>query len=271
MYKTINHLLFIFIFSFVVETKADQLDAIIEMSVEEMKKDADFKGMTNCLGVAQDKFLKVFRKTMRYCMDKHGFSEQAEIAMDICFNTQTEKGLGISSSVFNKCKAKYPDNESDKNSDEMDYSNMSQQEIAEQMEIEQQQAKEVMESAIAMSHAMSKGTEDQVTLPVYPSSQIISHFTQGMINEDNPQALPVAMFYSPDSLAKIIAFYDSHLARFDKKKFDGNMVVYMMNMADDFEPSTDMDAFQKSPHITLYPFMDEKGEQKISIEIAYKK
>jgi len=257
------------VISATAQVKADQLTAIIDMSVEQVKSDPDFKGMTACLGVSESKFLQAFRKTMRYCMDKHGFAESSENAMNACFDSQTEQRLRISGSLYKKCKAEYPDDEASSEGANVDYSNMSEEEFKQQMLVEQQRAKELLGSIIAMSEAATKGTEGQITLPIYSPSKIVSHFMDGMVNEDNPKAIPVAIFHSNDSLSKITEFYDNHLTKFGKKTYDEGMVIYMMNMKKDFEPLADVELYQQLPHVAIYQFVDENGKQKTSIEIAY--
>jgi len=251
------------------QVKADQIDAMIDMSLEQLKLDPDIKGMTTCLGVSESKFLEVFRNTMRYCMDKHGFAESSENAMNACFNSQTQQRLGTDKSLLNKCKDEYPDDEASSEGADVDYSNMSKEELEQQVLVEQQRGKELLGSIIAMSEAASKGTEGQITLPIYLPSKIVSHFMGDMVNEDNPKAIPVAIFHSNDSLSKITEFYDNHLTKFGKKTYDEGMVIYMMNMKKDFEPLANVELYQQLPHVAIYQFVDENGKQKTSIEIAY--
>jgi len=266
MTKVINIFLMLLVISTTAQVKADQLTAMIDMSVKQMKSDPDFKGFTACLEVSESKFLQAFRKTMRYCMDKHAFAEFPENAMNACFDSQTEQRLGISGSRYKRCGEEYPGDEASSEAADVDYSNMSEEELEQQMLVEQQRAKELLGSIVAMSEAASKGTEGQITLPIYSPSKIVTHI---MDDEDNPKAIPVALFHSNDSLSKIAAFYDNHLNGYDKKTYDEGMVIYMMNMEKDFEPLADIELYQQLPHVAIYQFADDNGKQKTSIEIAY--
>jgi len=273
MVKIIGSLLLALFISFAAKSSADQIDIVIDMSVNQMKQDPSLNGVISCLGVSESSFIQAFRTSMRHCMSKFGFEESAEQAMNSCFEVQFTHNLGVNDSLFARCEAEHPDDDSEvePNETDIDYSNKSDQQISTQIQLEQQRLTESMKPAIAISRALSDGSEDQITLPVYPSSVIVSHSINEITNEDTPTAIPVAVFYSSDSLAKISIFYDNHLARFDKKVFDSDFVVYMQNMPSDLELLTDIEYLQNAPHIVLYSFIDEYGTKKTSIEIAYQK
>jgi len=91
MTKLMKLFLMLVVFNITTEIKADQLDTMIDMSINQIKQDPNINEMTDCLNVSQSKFLNAFRKTMRYCFDKHDFSDQAENAMNDCMDRQLQQ------------------------------------------------------------------------------------------------------------------------------------------------------------------------------------
>jgi len=181
-----------------------------------------------------------------------------------------QQQLGVTTSVLKECKERFPD-EALEEEIEVDYSNMSDEENQQQIQLIQQQSNEMLESLLETSKTLSKGTETQITLPIYPSSEIVSHFTKNDNNQDTQYKIPVAVFFSNDNLLQVKTFYDKQLANFDKKEIDGGMVVYMENMIENFNFFKHLELYQQSPHVTIYQFSNQQGEQKVSIEIAYNK
>lgn len=250
--------------------KADQIDNIIKMSLNQMKQDPEMQEVFNCLGVSESKFYAVYKKTFRYCFKKYGTDDSADDKMGTCFGNQTAQGLNINISKFAECENEGPQDDTDSvEMDDVDFENMSPEELQEYVKQEQQAGLQELEETMTMIKAMSQGTEDQVTLPIYAQSKIVSHFTNEMDSQKKAGILPAAMFQSSDSIAKIAAFYDTELSNFDKKLYEEDgMVVYMENTPKGFELANDMDSYQKIPHVAIYTVKTPSGS-KTMIEIAY--
>ncbi len=239
--------------------RADQMDNTVKMLINQMKQDPVGPKMFACLEVSESKFYTAFEKTLRYCFKKHANDDSSDDKMDTCFESQTAQNLKINPSKITECENKFLEDGTHSGEIKNDGSdNMSPEEI-------QQAGLDRLKKTMTMLKTMSQGTEDQITLPIYAPSEIVSHFTK---ETSQAGTAPVAMFQSSDSVAKIIAFYDAKLSHFDKKLFDSGMAVYMENMPEGFDLLNSMDFYQKTPHVTVYSINDPSGS-KTMIEIAY--
>lgn len=249
--------------------KADQVDMMVDMSINQMKKSGEIGDISHCLSVSEAKFISAFKKTMRYCVDKYGLVGAKEEALNNCFESQNKSDLGVSDSVFNQCSEKYSDNESESDENQ-DYSELSDEELM------NKQAAESMELLNDLTNAvqtMSQGTENLVTLPVYSPSKIVAHYTDGMTYGADKRTLPIATFISMDSLEKVINFYKNSLPDFELHQEEGDMFTFMQEIPDNFrELSMDMEnmPLYSIPHIAIYKIKLD-GIEKTNIAITYLK
>jgi len=251
--------------------KANQIDAIIDMSIRQMQREGDLGEITACLGVSEASFLQAHRDTMRYCFDRHGIDEASEAAMNNCFAKQSKQRLNVNDSVYRQCEEAYPDEESEQT--EIDYTGMSEEDFEKQIQFEQQKGMEMLDSVLAMSKAASQGTEALVTLPIYSSSEIVSHYPKGMTNSMGKLLLPVATFVSSDSTVKVVEFYIRALPKFELDNAEGEVYTFMKKIPKDLkELSFDMDnlPLYSIPHIQIYAVKID-GKDKTNIIIVYQK
>ncbi|WP_444998278.1 hypothetical protein [Aliikangiella sp. IMCC44359] len=251
--------------------KANQTDALIEFSIKQMEESIDLDGISQCLGVSKSKFLNAQRNTMRYCFESQGegkqsFDKISEDAMNDCFENQTKQRLELSDSIIQKCKEQFADDEPK----DIDYSNLSDEEFEKHTEEQKQEGKKAIDDMLALSKAVSKNTEHLVTLPIFPKSQIMSHYQDGLIIGEE-KTLPVAMFTSSEEIKKVIDFYAKKLPEFDKKEITGGLTIFMRNIPKNFDPLKDMVLYQKTPHVTITQLPSSSKKVEVSIEIAYKK
>lgn len=269
--KKINLLVIFYLTTnYTLPVAADQVDMMIDMSVTQMKSAGELSDISKCLGVTEAKFLDTFKYTMRFCADKHGFEEESEQALNTCFSEQSKQGLGVSESVFKQCEERFAEEEV--TDDEIDYSELSEEQFEQRMKRQQQQSKQALDSMMAMSKAASRGTEDQVTLPIYTKSEIISHYTKGMTNSLGKNTLPIATFISRDSVDKVVKFYQKELPDFELDVFQESMYTFIKEIPANFNEmmmDTNMPLYS-IPHVEIYGITVD-GSKQTNIAITYKR
>ena len=248
-----------------VSAQASQIDNIVNMATEQFRTSGELSAMASCVGSSEAKVLVAYRETMKFCMSKHGFLEASESALDMCMETQASKRLGVKPAKLTSCMDGIESQQIAE--EEADIENMTEAEFTAYVENQREQALSQMDSMVQMSKQANKGTEGAVTLPVYSSSEIVAHYTEGFSLTPGVKGIPVATFVSKDSVDQITAFYKKALPDFDKKVFDGNMVIFMQNMPSDFDPLKDLEMFQQTPHVSIFKM---PSGTETSIEVAYK-
>ncbi|MBQ4890268.1 hypothetical protein A9267_16435 [Shewanella sp. UCD-FRSSP16_17] len=84
------------------ELTAEQLDMVIQMSVNQMKADDEFTKMASCVNQSEAKVESVFREVMRACVEKHMLEEDDEKTTACLVSNFSEK-LGVSAEKFTAC------------------------------------------------------------------------------------------------------------------------------------------------------------------------
>ena len=257
------------IISVTVTANADQWEPVINMAVEQLKQSGESGVVSGCLGVSESKFIKEYRPMLKSCLSKHGISGD-EAAMDQCFVDEIVSRFGTPESKVLSCKEQIAETEEEQ--EEIDFSNLTDEEAQALIAKQQQQAMKEMEAMVQASKAASKGTEHLITLPVYAQSEIVAHYSMGMSFDDGKFSLPVATFSSGDSVNAIVEFYKQKLPNFQSKDYGDGLVIFMEKIPENFEPLRDMETYQNTPHVAIYTVGagDSKALQT-TIEIAYSK
>jgi len=243
--------------------RADQIDAIIDMSIKQMQNEKDFGEMTKCLGISKPKMLEGYRKVLRFCFDNVGFEESEEDAMGACLDQQRKQQLGISDAAFAKCDEKFPEeDEQDPSANaDVDFENMSPEEYQKQMDkqiaLDRQNSEEAMNAMTEMFKSSAKGTENLVTLPIFQPSEIASHFVKGMTSGAGKQTLPVATFSSSSKLKRVVDFYKKELPGFEVNSFEDSY-TFMKKIPQNFE------------NISINK-INMNGKETVTIAITYQK
>lgn len=80
----------------------EQLDMVIQMSVDQMKAEGEFASMASCTDQSETKVESVFRSVMRTCVEKHMQDEDDE-KTTACLVSNFSEQLGISAEKFTAC------------------------------------------------------------------------------------------------------------------------------------------------------------------------
>ena len=113
----------------------------------------------------------------------------------------------------------------------------------------------------------------QVTLPLYSSHEVISHFPEGMGNYLGAESLPVAIIATNDDINKVIQFYQSKLPKYKKIAVE-NGVIFMKTAPADFDLLTHIGLYTSTPHVLIEDMQHSliaSQEGKVKIEISYQR
>lgn len=260
-----RHLVLFAMLVVTLPSKSYNIDFVVNMAVEQMKQSGVLSGISSCLNVKENEFLKAYTKTVRHCLNKHGMDESSEAAVQSCFTDQTKARLNVSDSVFNQCSQKFAETEEEA---EVDYAELSDEEFDKHLEKKRLEEIETMKSMVEMSHAMNKGTEKNITLPVFPGSKIIAHYQKGMTINENTQTLPVATFSSTKKVQEVVDFYRKKLPKFKLKKDSDQSFILMESIPEGFDTLKDIALLYNTPHIEIYKNGSAK-DADTSIVISY--
>ncbi|GIU49416.1 MULTISPECIES: hypothetical protein [Shewanella] len=84
------------------ELTPEQLDMVIQMSVNQMKNEGEFAKMATCTNQSETKVESVFRSVMRTCVERHMLDENDE-KTTACLVSNFSDKLGISEEKFTAC------------------------------------------------------------------------------------------------------------------------------------------------------------------------
>ncbi|MDF2179001.1 hypothetical protein P2G88_12140 [Aliiglaciecola sp. CAU 1673] len=136
-----------------------------------------------------------------------------------------------------------------------------------------------MQGNLNLLSQSAQGTEDQITLPVYPNSKIMVHLTQGGTFDYEGDGvtvntLPSATFATADSPEEVLAFYQRKLSNYQFKQSTDDTVLLMESMSPGFDLLKDMEQYVSTQHIAISKIdgsiVGAPGANT-RIEIAYKK
>jgi hypothetical protein len=248
--------------SFSVTAKADKNDAMVEMVFNMMKQSGQLDTVSNCLGLTESNFIKLYKKTIRDCIPQDGLEGD-------CMEKLALKNFGVSKNTFDACTG--DDTEVAEQEEAVAYSALSEKEKAALLTKQQAVGMARMEEMAALLKKSGEGTEDQISLPVYSPSNMSSHYSSGMQNSKGKTTLPVATFTTKDSVEKVVEFYKSSLPDF---KIKNNMGAYyvMKKIPEDLAKlsfDTENLPLYFIPHIETYS-LKVSGEDTTFIVISYK-
>lgn len=245
------------------QSHANQIDVIVDFAMQQFKQSGKLSLAASCVNDSEANVLNVYKASIKHCMTTHGLNGDDDSILNSCMQDQVTSNLNVSASE-RQCLDGLEDSEMAQ--DKTQFDDMNPADFEKYAQDEKQKALEKLELLSQMSQKASKGTQSSITLPVYSPSKIMSHYTDGFALGGASQGLPVAMLTSEDDFKNIVVFYQKKLPHFDKKIFDGEMVVFMANMPDDFDPLEHLELLQKTPHVSIYKL----GTTKVTnIEIAY--
>lgn len=227
-------------------------EQMADMSISMMKASGMLASNAQCLGISEASYEGGIRHSMETCLGK--ISPDDDEKLDQCMQETLPKRLDISLAELNRC---------DEEADEAEEMN--------DPEAMQAMARQQM----ALMQKMSQGTEKQITLPIYPNSQMIIHLTDGMMMDDEKQeTLPAATLASKDNIDSVIQFYQKKLPNFAHKKLSEGEYLFMRSMPAGFDILKNFEAYTSTPHVLISKL---NGNDKMvpgaktKIEIAYKK
>jgi len=251
-----------------VSTKAadsSETDAMVEMIMTMMKQQpGEIKEGVECLGITEEEFLKGYKKTLEICLPQ-------DMLEGDCTQKEAPKQLGVSQEKFEKCAADDEEGTENTQGNDIDYSELSEEEAEALIAKQQAEGLAAMEAMLAISKQASAGTEDKITLPVYTPSTLVSHYTSGMKNSKGKSTLPVATFTTANSIEEVVAFYKKALPKFEIKK-DGSYYFLMKNVPSNFDQmSLDMENLPLYfiPHIEIHTLVST-ADIAATIVISYK-
>ncbi|MGX5202499.1 hypothetical protein [Aliikangiella sp. IMCC44632] len=250
---------------FAVEA-SEQVDSVVDMVLADMKQSGELSDMSKCFKVSEKSTLNAVEKSLKSCFNQHPEQLSGTSNPDIlssCVKQNLMKKLSLSENQYQSCEAQYAEDEQGEDI----YDTMSTHELAEQIDQDQAESMAMLEQSLSQQKAMAAGTEHTITLPIYSNSQLLSNYPQGITIGDI-QALPVAMFKSPDSLKKISDFYKKALSHYAVKNYDFGYVLFMPSFPEGFHPHKGLQVLATTPHISITPSSDGTGS---NIEIAYPK
>ena len=80
----------------------EQMDMVIQMSVNQMKSEGEFAQMATCTNQTEAKVESVFSSVMRTCVEKH-MIDQDDAKTTACLVSNFSEKLGISAEKFTAC------------------------------------------------------------------------------------------------------------------------------------------------------------------------
>ena len=264
MKKIITIIAVITLFNLTTMAKADEYDAMVDMVMNMMKQSGNVSRMSTCLDISEDSFLKKYKKTIEECISKDSLEGD-------CVETTAPKYFGMPLEQLDKCGGDDSDDEHADEEDDIDYSELSEEEVNALLIKKQAEGLAALEQMAAMIQASSKGTEHKISLPVYSPSTLRSHFLHGMRNSEGETTLPVATLTTKDSISKVVAFYKKALPKFEVDESQ-DIFRFMKKVPKDiFKLSLDLEKLPLYfiPHIEIYSMNGSDGDQT-HIVISYK-
>jgi len=275
---------------------ANPNEAMIDYSMQMMKQKGMFQQLAQCTGASATKLEKAMRGSMKNCMTEEYLNDQT--AAKQCSLSYLTKETGLTEAQFESCQTSeesqpkseyelkleelereqniYFEKEELTDADEKRLTQIN-EEIGTLMASQQKAAMEQMGQLVKAISKASKGTTDQITLPVYHNSQVISHMTKAgeiQMGDLTLKTLPAATFSSNSDIKTIVAFYKKQLPNFKLQHDESGDYLFMETMSDNFDLLRNIQEFTSTPHINISPENNEAGLMpegtQVVIEIAYR-
>jgi len=275
-----------------VASQAQAENPMVDMMMTMAKKTGSLRPGAECLGINEQKFEDLVRASMEVCFEDVA-SMSDETKSQECMARQMTKRSGKSREQFEAC---HDESERQGSGDDFDAAlsqeaqaledlydalgdeEPSKEQYAQIRALEKtvaanraREVKEMLDVQMEMLQQLSKGTEDKITLPVYPQSRIVVHMTEQMQIAGNA-SLPAATFASDDSIERVVSYYKKALPGFSVQKLVGGEYIFMQDIPEGFDILNNIDLYTSKPHVMLIPVADrlrDAMKASTTIEIAY--
>jgi len=140
---------------------------------------------------------------------------------------------------------------------------------AEQM-VESEKPEQIDEIEISLDDSQLVD-EAEVKLPVYPGLKKVASSAGGetVINEVAVTALPSVVGFTEDLWDQVLAFYEEHLADWNRFDFHGTQYFWKGDPAEEFNPAN-MQRHVTIPSVSIMPPMGE-ADKTIRVEYIYER
>lgn len=267
-------------------------EAMMLLLLEERYKSGGFVSSAACLGSTPDKVYKFAKTAMVSCYKTHGMDDDVGLSncieefyikehkisrktFDSCFDETDAEESSFSSNremgdIGDKLDALYFQiGDGEPSADQQRYIDSLNDRMRVLLAKQRSEGVEGGEQVVDMMRTASAGTENLITLPIFPGSQIQMHLVEGGSFGGNT-GLPSATFSSSKSPESIIAYYKKTLPTFKQKALDGGDYIFMESMPKGFSILKHMKEYMGTPHVLVSKARGMPGVQS-KIEISYKK
>ncbi|WP_435103551.1 hypothetical protein [Arhodomonas sp. AD133] len=224
----------------------------LEMMRGQLEDSCATDQVSQCLDVDPSQCPRAAEATISACGELLSTKGPSEAFSD-CVSRNMREELGVSKAELNACQASAESKERTPRSPE-------------------EARKEAMEKAdkVAEQFArMAEGTEDEVTLPVYPNHKMTAHHRDMSNFKPNGKrlgdaAVSMAMMTTPDSVADVVAFYEDRLDGFEQHRSSEENVTFVKGVPVE-TGGPDLEELYVHEHVSVYRL---SGETRI--EIGYR-
>ncbi len=262
MKNSVSVILVIALLNISTLVKAGENDAMVDMMLNMFKQSGAIGPLSNCLDIPEPVITKAYKKLVGFCILKDGLEGN-------CMESLAPEYFGVSNDKFLACTS--DDTEVAEQEEEVDYSTLSEEERTALLAKQQAEGMALLESMTALVKKNSKGTEGEISLPIYSPSTIITNYTSGMENSKGEMTLPMASFTTKDSVEKVTEFYKKSLPDFEIK-YNMNTYYVMKKIPEDLTKlsfDTENLPLYFIPHIAFYS-SSASGQKETTIVISYK-
>ncbi len=231
----------------------------LEMMKGQIEESCATDQVSRCLDVDASQCPRAAESTISACGELFSTKGPSEAFSD-CVSRNMREELGVSKAELNACKASVRSNE---------HAPRSPEEAREMAEEARKAGMEKVDKVAGQLARMAEGTEDGVTLPVYPNHTMTAHHRDMSHFSPNgeplgDEAVSVAMMTTPDSVADVVAFYEDRLDGFELHRSSEENVTFVKGLPEG-AGAPDPKALYVHEHVSVY-----RLSGKTRIEVGYR-
>ena len=255
-----------------------QQEQQVNMMLSMMEQMGEMDRLSQCINLPQEQLKRVFRQTFADCGLGDMMSDEPNPAHTTCMQKSMTKHSGINAQRWEACE----NNDNEQTDPLMAELDALSERIGERepTQAEQRQMDQIIarmqERGVAEMQQMvdgmiggSQGSENLITLPIYPHAQLLINTPAGGsidIAEQSFTTLPGASFITTASPQKVLDYYRQQLPDYKTHKptlTAATDVALMKTIPTNFDYSRDMGQAFSIPHIYIQPASD-KDRQRLS-------
>ncbi|MBV2129263.1 hypothetical protein [Arsukibacterium indicum] len=264
------------LFSGSVLANSSQQEQQINMMLAMMENMGEMTRLAECVDIPKTRLKSLLQQTLTECGIGDITAEESEQQHTACLHASLERRSGVPADRWLAC-----DNSDEEQEDpllaeldalterigEREPTAAEQREMDQIIERMQQRGVAELEQMVDGMIAGSQGSEDLVTLPVFPEAKLLINIpAQGEIEiaEKRYVTLPGASFVTTASPAEVLAFYRRQLPDYQEHRpslMAATDVAYMQQVPAGFDYVKDVGRAMSIPHIFIQPASKQEQRQ----------